>query len=132
MLIEWWEKLRGYDKWVETTATIKSSELEQQIVGHDKLGRPFYGWRGDEELVWTDKSGVEQSEPLSVSEGSPVFQCFEGNALRIRYNPADSGEFYVREQLQYQVNRNAKILLWGLAGLAGVVALLSILLRDRV
>ena len=130
MLIEWWEKLRGYDKWVETTATIKSSALEQAIVGHDKLGRPFYGWRGDEELVWTDKSGVQQCEPMSVTEGSPIFQCIEGNAVKIRYNPADNGDFYVREQLQYLVHRVARIMLWAFLGIVGVVALLSILLRN--
>jgi hypothetical protein len=130
MLIELWEKIRGYDTWVETTATLKSSQVEQEIVGHDKLGRPFYGWRGDEELVWTDTSGVGQCEPLTVSEGSPVFQCIEGNAVRIRYNPADSGDFYVREQLQYEVSRSAKIILWTFAIVIAIVALLSILLRD--
>ena len=74
MLIELWEKLRGYDKWAETTATIKSSQVEQQIVGHDRNGRSFYEWRGDEELTWKDRSGIEQREPLSVSEDSPIFQ----------------------------------------------------------
>ena len=130
MLTKIWERIRGYDKWVEATATIKSSQLEQQVVGNDKLGRPFYGWRGDEELVWTDKSGGQQCEPLSVTEGSPVFQCVEGNAVTIRYNPADFGDFYVREQLQYQVSRIAKILLWAFASVVGIVAVLSLLLRD--
>jgi hypothetical protein len=73
---------------------------------------------------------VEQCEPLTVSEGSPVFQCIEGNAVRIRYNPADSGDFYVREQLQYEVSRSAKIILWTFAIVIAIVALLSILLRD--
>jgi hypothetical protein len=29
MLIEIWERLRGYDKWVQTEAKIESSNLEE-------------------------------------------------------------------------------------------------------
>ena len=130
MLIELWEKIRGYDQWAEATATVKSSHVNQQVVGHDRMGRPFYEWRGDEELIWTDKSGVEQSEPLSVSEDSPLFQYFEGKALRIRYNPADPAEYYVPEQLEYQIRRTERIILWGMAIVSAIVTLFAILLRN--
>jgi hypothetical protein len=128
MLIDLWEKFRGYDKWVDATATIKSSKLSEQVVGHDRGGRAFYGWFGDEWLTWKDSSGAEQSEPMTVSEDSPVFQCIEGDVIVIRYNPADPSEFYVREQLKYQLNRAVKIILWMIAA---VVALGLALFRDR-
>jgi hypothetical protein len=130
MLIDIWEKLRGYDKWVDAKAAIKSSQLNEEVVGHDRAGRNFYGWFGDEWLTWKDASGVEQSEPITVSEDSPVFQCIEGNALEIRYNPADPSEFYIREQLQYQLNRAVKIILATSVVLAVVVSLISYFFRD--
>jgi hypothetical protein len=130
MLIEFWEKFRGYNKWVDATATIKSSKLNEQVVGHDRAGRAFYGWFGDEWLTWKDSSGVEQSEPMTVSEDSPVFQCIEGNTIVVRYNPADPSEFYIREQLKYQLNRAVKIILWISVVIAAVVALSFALFRD--
>lgn len=78
MLIDLWEKFRGYDKWVDATATIKSSKLNQQVVGHDRAGRAFYGWFGDEWLTWNDSSGAEQSEPMTVSEDSRYFSALKG------------------------------------------------------
>jgi hypothetical protein len=32
MLIEIWERLRGYDKWIETEAKIESSKVEEEII----------------------------------------------------------------------------------------------------
>jgi hypothetical protein len=120
MLIEIWERLRGYDKWVQTEATIKSSHLDEVIVAATRSGEPIYGWQGNEEISWVDKDGVQQCEPLAVSENSPVFKMYDGNPVVIRYNPASPYNFYVREQLRYQVNLGAKILLASLVA-AGVI-----------
>ena len=105
MLIEIWERLRGYDKWIQTEATIESSHISAT-----RSGKPVYGWQGNEEISWIDKDGVQQCEPLAVPENSPVFKMYDGNSLAIRYNPADSTDFYVREQLRYQVKLGAKVL----------------------
>jgi hypothetical protein len=32
MLIEIWERLRGYDKWIKTEATVQSSELVDRLA----------------------------------------------------------------------------------------------------
>lgn len=110
MLIEVWERLRGYDKLVQTEATIKSSH-DEVVVAATRSGKPIYGWQGNEEISWVDKDGVQQCEPLAVSESSPVFKMYDGNSLVIRYNPGSPDDFYVREQLRYRVNLGVKVLL---------------------
>jgi hypothetical protein len=109
MLIEIWERLRGYDKWIETEATIESSHLDEVIAGATRSGKPIYEWQGNEEISWVDKDGVQQCEPLAVSENSPVFQMYEGNPLVIRYNPDSPSDFYVREQLRYQLKIGMRV-----------------------
>jgi len=123
MLIEIWERLRGYDKWIETAATIKSSKLEEVVVSARKDGTPIYGWQGDEEIVWTDRDGDKQCEQLEVMEDSPVFQLYDGNPVVIRYNPANPSHFYVREQLRYEVRRSSKVILVVLVVIGIVLAI---------
>ncbi len=126
MLIETWERLRGYDKWIQTEATIKSSSVDEVIVATSRDGTPIYAWQGNEEISWVDKDGSKQCEPLTVSENSPVFKMYDGNPLVIRYNPAFPYIFYVREQLRYKVNLGAKVFL---AGLVTVGLILAIVLN---
>jgi hypothetical protein len=110
MLIEIWERLRGYDKWIQTEATIKSSQIDEVIVTDTRSRQPIYGWQGNEEIAWIDRDGVQQCEPMTVPENSPVFKMYDGNTVVIRYSPADPSDFYVREQLRYQVKLGAKVL----------------------
>jgi hypothetical protein len=75
MSIKIWECLRGYDRWIETEAAIRSSGLaEVEAVLSGDTGRtPSYEWRGYEELVRLDREGNEYRKGLAVSENSPLF-----------------------------------------------------------
>jgi hypothetical protein len=124
MLIEIWERLRGYDKWIQAQAILKVSEVEEVVVGHTRPeDLPIYEWRGNEEIFWTDQAGVAQCEPLAVSENSPIFKMYDGNPIIIRYNPASPSEFYVREQLRYQVNLRARFALAVLLALCVILVI---------
>jgi hypothetical protein len=39
MLIELWEHLRGYDKWIQTEATIQSTDLAEVELGDIRYSR---------------------------------------------------------------------------------------------
>ena len=99
MLIEIWERLRGYDKWVETQAKIESSDPTiYQSRGHDYS-------HSDDVIVWTDTAGDKHRAPFTVQVDSPLFQLVQDSKISIRYNPVDPEEFYFRELLQTRVRR---------------------------
>ncbi|MGA3129454.1 MAG: DUF3592 domain-containing protein [Terracidiphilus sp.] len=110
MLIEIWEHLRGYDKWVETDAKIESSEpTYYKFKGHDYS-------HSDDVIVWTDSTGEKHRAPFTVHVDSPLFQLVQDSTTRVRYNPADPEEYYFRELLQTRVRK--------VLSTAGVAALL--------
>jgi hypothetical protein len=95
MLIEIWERLRGYDKWIETEATILSSDLVNQM-SKNVIG-------------WTDMSGRSHTARYSVHSGSRLYQLYDGQTVTIRYNRANPGEYYFRELFRY---RALVVLFW--------------------
>jgi len=99
MLIEIWERLRGYDKWIETDATVESSEAANyQLHGRDLSS-------SEDVIVWTDAGGEKHRAPFRVQADSPLFQLVQGSTISIRYNPADPEEYYFRELLQTRVRK---------------------------
>jgi hypothetical protein len=99
MLIEIWERLRGYDKWIQAEATVESSEpTNQQLHGRDIS-------YSDDVIVWTDSAGEKHRAPISVQAHSPLFQLVQGSTINIRFNPADPEEYYLRELLQSRVRK---------------------------
>ena len=101
MLIEIWERLRGCDKWTQTEATIKSSDLEEVEVGSFRYNRFSHSekvdeWQSTSVLAWTDASGKSHTAEYAVSEDSPLFQLCDGQTVPIRYNPANPEQFYLR------------------------------------
>jgi hypothetical protein len=101
MLIEIWERLRGYDKWTQTEATIKSSDLKEVEVGRSRTTRfsdsePIYEWQSICVLAWTDALGNPRTSEYAVSENSPLFQLYDGQTVTIRYNSAKPEQFYLR------------------------------------
>jgi hypothetical protein len=86
MLIEIWERLRGYDTWIETEATIKSSKIEQ-VVRRKSKGQIIYGWDGNKEIAWIDQAGIQQSEMFEVKDSPFVFKMHDRSPVVIRYNP---------------------------------------------
>jgi len=104
MLIEIWERLRGYDKWVEAEATIQTSDLQDVQVAdfHDRYGRDY---PVDEShsfcnIVWTDSNGTKHCGSYEVSENSALYQLYDGQTIKIRYNPIDPDQFYLRGAME--------------------------------
>lgn len=120
MLIELWERLRGYDKWVETEATVEKS----QVTTHENDGGQYS--ISDDLLMWVDTLSDRHRAAFAVREDSPLYQLVDGSTIPIRYNPADPEQLYIRELLQTRV----RIWVKGIAAaviLIGVVILVSLL-----
>jgi hypothetical protein len=125
MLIELWERLRGFDKWPETDATIESSKIK------------WYRGSGQSQkdlsrnlIAWFDGSGQQHRAQYKVHEGSPLFQFFEGQTLVVRYNPASPSQYYFRDLLRSRVGFFLKQVL-GTVAFAGFV-ILAIWLQMRI
>lgn len=56
MIIEFWERLRGYEKWIETHATIASASTEEKVRSERSWGTTYTYGSGDV-LIWTDANG---------------------------------------------------------------------------
>jgi hypothetical protein len=94
MLIEIWEKLRGYDRWVEAETTVESTK---------GLSYPVEGGTVElsaDVLLWTDADGGRHRAAFTVPETSPLYQLVRNSTTTIRYNPADPEQYYLRELLQ--------------------------------
>jgi hypothetical protein len=131
MLIELWERLRGFDKWVETEAKIESSNLSEAEVAsfRDRSGRDRidYEWESTCWIRWTDAEGKGHKDFYEVWEGSPLYQLYDGQTVAIRYNPANPDQFYLRGVSESQLMTKLKwrigpaifaallLLMWGLA-----------------
>jgi hypothetical protein len=105
MLIEIWERLRGYDKWIQTEATIRSSELAEVEVVESTRGQDASvdEWHSIDELAWTGQDSRQYTGEYEVSENSPLFQLYDGQTVTVRYNPDRPGEFYLRGVLRSKV-----------------------------
>lgn len=133
MLIEIWERLRGYDKWIQTEATITASDLTEEEVRtvHSEVGgdEAMTEWRSTCNIAWTDMFRTPHSAAYIVSEGSPLFELFEGQTVTIRYNPAYPAQYYLRAELRSKVASTIK---WTvIPTLIGFLAwLMKIVLKD--
>ncbi len=107
MFIELWERLRGYDKWIETEATIESSELEDNEVARVySRGRsaPIVKSQSVCVVGWTDASGKTHTARYAATEGTPLYQLLDGEKTTIRYNPEDPDQFYIRDLLKSKID----------------------------
>lgn len=121
MLIELWEKLRGYHKWVQTEAKVRSSKVEK-TAHYGRDGSVSYTWASGDQLVWTDEQGQPQSAEFKVDDESPLYQLVGGESVTIRYNPARPEEFYYRDLLRSRLN-----FFFRMALVAAVLALFLVL-----
>jgi len=128
MLIELWERLRDYDKWTEVQAKIESSKVKRTSHA-DRSGNVTYTWASKDQLVWTDSQGQKHRADFEIDDESPLYQLVGGEAVTIRYNPANPEQFYFRNLLRsrvrrfFQVAKYAMIALTFLAALVGLVVL---------
>ena len=104
MLIELWERLRGYDKWIEAEATIQSSNLTEERIGEEKHrfteDEPIYEWQSMNSVAWKDLTGQLHTGQYRVSENSSLFQVYDGQTVKIRYSPNNPDKFYLRGVIQ--------------------------------
>lgn len=108
MLIEFWERLRGYDKWIATDATITRADV-QKIPVTNRYGQIIdYNYESGDVLTWTDRSGEQQYAGFDVPDDSPLYQLIGGETVSIRYNPANPDQFYYRELHRTQVHTAVK------------------------
>jgi hypothetical protein len=104
MLIEWWEKIRGYDKWVQTTAKLDSADLER-TTHSDRSGHVSYTYASDDRLTWADCQGEQHTADFRVDDESSLYQLVGGEPVTIHYNPAQPEQFYFRELLRSRTRR---------------------------
>ncbi len=115
MLIERWEKLRGYDKWIEAAATIESSKV-RETAHNGRDGSVSYSYDSGDQLIWVDVQGIKHSAQFRVDDESPLYQLVGGETVEIRYNPARPESYYFRALLQSRVRRFFRLTL-----IAGIV-----------
>lgn len=122
MLIDLYESLCGYDRWIETNATVTSASVEEkQHV--DRYGRTYTTSSSGDVLIWRDANGRERRGFFRVPDGSPLYSLLGGETIPIRYNPTQPDQFYMRALLESRLNRAAKQMLAFAIGLAIFVIL---------
>ena len=120
MFLELWERLRGYDQWVETQAAVERSDVSvTSYTG--RSGEVIDTYDAGDVITWTDSNGEKQYATFDVEEGSPLFQLVGGESVTIRYDPAHPDRFYYRDLLRSRVRSACKAILTILviAGLVG-------------
>jgi hypothetical protein len=120
MLIEIWEKLRGYDKWIAADARVVSYETLRKVLGK-RVQSIRQGHFACDLLLWEDQRGEYHFGPFVNHEGSRLFQLLDNETVTIRYDPSTPDRYYNRE---YFLGRLA-ILLKGIAGLTVFVGFLT-------
>jgi hypothetical protein len=86
MLIEIWERLRGYDKWVEATATVERVDV----------------------IMWTDNRGEKQYAGIDGYKTRKTPRLVAGDTVQIRYSPACPEGFYYRDLLRAKVRKSVR------------------------
>jgi hypothetical protein len=129
MLIEAWERLRGYDKWVAAVATVQSTSLSRVDVGTEKSKSPMpVGWESISKISWRDMNQIEHTAEFRAYEESPLYQLIEGDEVRIKYDPANPSEFYLPGLIRSRLARAWKLTLYTLLMMMLGIALLIFLL----
>ena len=120
MFLELWERLRGYDQWVETQAAVERSDVSvTSYTG--RSGEVIDTYDAGDVITWTDSSGEKQYATFEIEQDSPLFQLIGGESVTIRYDPAHPDRFYYRDLLRSRVRSACKAILTILviAGLVG-------------
>ena len=129
-MLKLWERLRGYDKWVEADAKIRSSQVEK-TAHSDRSGHVSYTWASGDELVWTDSKGQEHTADFTVPDDSPLYQLVGGETVTIRYDPSRPDRFYLRDLLQTRVHTAVKVTMYTLVFTLFLAALVLLRLSFR-
>ena len=112
MLIELWEKLRGYDKWVESEGKVVAASVEKGELTSKVVCR----------IAWKDRMGKEHETRLDADEESPLFQLSEEDTVKIRFNPARPGEVYIPGLIESDALALRKTILLGIMFVLAAIA----------
>jgi hypothetical protein len=93
MMTKLWERLLGYDKWIETTATFEAADV-QKTPHHSRDGSVSYTYTSFDTILWADQSGATHRADFKVPDDSPIYQMVDGNQATIRYDPTQPDRFY--------------------------------------
>lgn len=131
MVIEIWERLRGYDKWIQAEATVESSNVEKTPIQGRYGGTVGYAYSSGDRLTWIDRQGEKQYADFTVPDDSPLYQMVGGETVTIRYDPANPDRFYYRELLRTKVHTAVKSTLIALVFVVGYGGLLFLRITGR-
>jgi hypothetical protein len=104
MLIELWERYRGYNHWVPTEATIESSQMEDHEYTY--RGQTSHVYESGDTLVWIDRQGNRRTGDCEVPDDSSLYQFVGGEKVAIRYNPENPDEYYFPDLLKARLRSN--------------------------
>jgi len=105
MLIELWERIRGYNRWVPVEATISSSEMEDHVV--EGRGGPSHLYVSADKLSWVDAQGNRHTGECIVPSDSSLYQLIGGEKVPIRYDPSNPDDFYFPALLKARLYNNS-------------------------
>jgi hypothetical protein len=124
MILEIWERLRGFDKWPQVEATIQSSAVEKAT--RLRKGSRVDEWKTVYEIAWTDPAGLLQRKQMALPGMSRDLNLIDGVGISVRYKPTDYSKFFIREELRRRILKEA---LLGLPFLIALVLLLAVVWR---
>lgn len=130
MLIEIWERLRGYDKWIPVEARVYSAPEIRKKLGKRYQVSPSSQFSG-ELLVWHDLGGKTRLGSFITHETSPLYQLLEGETINIRYNPARPDHYYCRPLFLSWLARITKASLVGVVCLGFIVWRIWVIFKNR-
>ncbi|MBB6143565.1 hypothetical protein HNQ77_001514 [Silvibacterium bohemicum] len=93
MMTKLWERVRGYDKWIETAATFEAAKV-QKTPHNGRDGSVSYTYNSLDTISWTDQSGATHRAEFKVPDDSPIYQLVDRNQATIRYDPDQPDRFY--------------------------------------
>ncbi|MGA7339916.1 MAG: DUF3592 domain-containing protein [Terracidiphilus sp.] len=104
MLIELWEWLRGYHRWTEVDAKIEL--VKEEHTYHGSGGKDLhYSYAMGDRLVWTDLRGEQHHFDFKLPGDSGKDRLADGEAVTLRYNPANPEQYYCRKLSEMKVRR---------------------------
>jgi len=86
MLIEIWERLRGYDKWIETQAAVDSATAIRKMLGERFQESPESRSSG-RLLYWKDQYSRIQCGAFVTHDISPFINCLTAKQSRFATTP---------------------------------------------
>jgi hypothetical protein len=107
MLFEWWERVRGIDRWPEVRATIESvrSYSLPDTGGSMPGSSPQIVFRADKMLermliAYTTADGVRRTKRVWLPLCGSLFLLDPGDHFYVRYCPDRPERLYIRERTQ--------------------------------